>query len=150
MKFLYVIAIILIVLVSACAQKPVDTKLAQPVQKQQPAATQPTPQAPAEKTQTATPPAEPVKETVKPTTSEIKLLKKGLDHLESTVSPGSAVTWVNSGGVSTLLNINKDGKFLMRSNLLKNGDKFEQELKEKGTYVFWGEAYGIQGKIVVK
>ena len=145
MKFWYAIVIIMVVLVSACAQKPVEPA---PVQ-QQPNVVEPTPQPPAENTETSAPPAEPVKDTVKPTVLEIKLLKKGVDPLESTVSAGSAITWINDGGVSTLLNINKDGKFLMRSNLLKNGDKFEQELKEKGTYTFWGESYGAQGKVIV-
>src|SRR3989338_5412045 len=125
-KFLYAIAIIMVLLVSACAAQPQKQPAAEPEKKAE---------------VVALPPAEVPQEPVKPKSTEIRLLKKGVEPLESTISAGTSVTWINNGGVSTLLNINKDNKFFMRSNLLKNGDKFEQELKEKGAYVFWGESY---------
>ena len=137
-KVLYAIALILVLLVSACAAQ---------TQKQPAADTQSAKQAPQQEVQpekkeevAASPPAEVPQEPVKLKVTEINLLKKGVEPLELTVSAGTSVTWINNGGVSTLLNINKDNKFFMRSNLLKNGDKFEQELKEKGIYVFWGES----------
>ena len=146
-KVLYAIALILVLLVSECAAQ---------TQKQPAADTQSAKQAPQQEVQpekkeevAASPPAEVPQEPVKLKVTEINLLKKGVEPLELTVSAGTSVTWINNGGVSTLLNINKDGKFFMRSNLLKNSDKFEQELKEKGAYAFWGESYGVQGKITV-
>ncbi len=147
-KFWYAIALILVLLVSACAAQPQK----QPTADTQPAKQAPQPEAQPEKKAevVASPPAEAPQEPVKPKSAEIRLLKKGVEPLELAISAGTSVTWINDGGIGTTITMHKDNKFFQNSPLVKKGEKFEYEFKEKGAYTYWGVAYGPVGaKITV-
>jgi len=69
-----------------------------------------------------------------------------------TVAPGTTVEWVNEGGRHSV--VADDGSF--KSEVLKQGDKFEHKFDKAGTFAYHCEFHGekggkdMAGKIVVK
>lgn len=69
-----------------------------------------------------------------------------------TVAPGTTVEWVNEGGRHSV--VADDGSF--KSDVLKQGDKFEHKFDKAGTFAYHCEFHGdkggkdMAGKIVVK
>lgn len=69
-----------------------------------------------------------------------------------TVTPGTTVEWVNAGGRHTVEA--DDGSF--KSEVLKQGDKFEHKFDKAGTYAYHCEFHGekggkdMAGKIIVR
>ena len=69
-----------------------------------------------------------------------------------TVAPGTTVEWVNEGGRHTVEA--DDGSF--KSEVLKQGDKFEHKFDKPGTFAYHCEFHGekggkdMAGTIVVK
>lgn len=149
MKLFYAIAIVLLVLVSACAQQ---TNV--PVVSPEPGpTTEPTAEPEEAGTGMAVPGEEGVVETVvKGTTNEVRILgEEGFEPTELTINAGSAVTWFNDDEKTFTLTIFKDGKWYLNSNVMKPGDRFEHTFTEKGTYEHWTLAYGQMGaKIIVE
>jgi plastocyanin len=139
MKLFYVTALVLMVLVSACAQQ---TDEQAPLTEPEPVA-EPEVQPVAEDVE--------VEETAEVTSEEVRLLRGSIEPLELTISVGSAVTFINDGGLTSVIYLEKDGASYMNSPILKDGEKFEHEFTEAGEYEYWGIAYGPQGaKIIVE
>ena len=69
-----------------------------------------------------------------------------------TVAPGTTVEWVNEGGRHSV--VADDGSF--KSEVLKQGDKFEHKFDKAGTFAYHCEFHGdkggkdMAGKIVVE
>jgi plastocyanin len=69
-----------------------------------------------------------------------------------TVAPGTTVEWVNEGGRHSV--VADDGSF--KSEVLKQGDKFEHKFDKAGTFAYHCEFHGdkggkdMAGKIIVK
>jgi plastocyanin len=69
-----------------------------------------------------------------------------------TVAPGTTVEWVNEGGRHSV--VADDGSF--KSDVLKQGDKYEHKFNKAGTFAYHCEFHGdkggkdMAGKIVVK
>ncbi len=69
-----------------------------------------------------------------------------------TVTPGTTVEWVNDGGRHTVEA--DDGSF--KSDVLKQGDKFEHKFDKAGTFAYHCEFHGekggkdMAGKIIVR
>jgi len=152
MKLFYAIVLVLMVLVSACAQQTVEQA--------------PEQAAPAE---TVEQPAENVVEVVDdaaaaeeeatapeqlsptPTANDVRILgKAGFEPAELTISVGSAVTWKNGDKKDLTLTIMKGKKFFHNSPLIKAEEIFELEFTEAGTYEYWSVAYGVKAKVVVE
>src|SRR6266852_2635331 len=58
-----------------------------------------------------------------------------------TVAPGTTVEWVNEGGRHTV--VADDGSF--KSDVLKQGDKFEHKFDKAGTFAYHCEFHGEKG-----
>lgn len=146
MKLFSAVVILLMVLVSACSQQVQQ----QPQQQIQQPEIQPQQeeQKPAEIVQEAKGAAQ--DESI--SSNEVRILGKGgLEPLELKISLGNSVTWVNEDKKDIQFTVFKDGKFYLNSAIMKPGEKFEYEFKEKGNYEYWTLAYGPQGaKIVVE
>ena len=69
-----------------------------------------------------------------------------------TIAPGTTVEWVNDGGRHTVEA--DDGSF--KSEVLKQGDKFEHKFDKAGTFAYHCEFHGekggkdMAGKIIVR
>lgn len=69
-----------------------------------------------------------------------------------TVAPGTTVEWINEGGRHLV--VADDDSF--KSDVLKQGDKFEHKFDKAGTYAYHCEFHGekggkdMAGKIVVR
>jgi len=69
-----------------------------------------------------------------------------------TIAPGTTVEWVNESGRHTVEA--DDGSF--KSDVLKQGDKFEHKFDKAGTYAYHCEFHGekggkdMAGKIIVR
>lgn len=147
MKLIYGVFLVLMVLVSACAQQ-----AAQPVappSAPEPVAPAPEPEPEADTDGTGAAVAPQVEETV----NEIRYVGAGgFDPDELTIKAGSAVTWINSDSKAGGLLIFKDGRSFANSGRLAPDGKFEYEFTEAGMYDFWWNlAYeSISGKLTVE
>ena len=146
MKLFYGIILVLMVLISACAQQPAEQA---PVTEPEPIAeAEVQPEAEAGGTGDAVAAEEEVAEV---TSNEVRMLKGSVEPLELAISAGSSVTFMNEGGLPSVIYITKDGSTYMNTPLLKKDGKFEHEFTEVGEYEYWGIAYGPQGaKITVE
>jgi plastocyanin len=69
-----------------------------------------------------------------------------------TIAPGTTVEWINEGGRHLV--VADDGSF--KSDVLKQGDKFEHKFDKAGTFAYYCEFHGekggkdMAGKIVVR
>ena len=142
MKLFYGIVLVLMLLVSACAQQP-----AQPEAQDDAGDAMEGDAGDAMEDDTADVIAEP-----ETTSEEIRVLGSGgIEPLEVTISAGSSVTWMYEADIVSVLTIQKDGASFANSPLLKAGDKFEQEFAEAGEYTYFAVSYGPQGaKIIVE
>ena len=144
MKLFSTILILLMVLVSACSQQTQQ----QPQQQIQPEIQ------PQQEEQKPAEIAQEVQKAEQKTASsnEVRVLGKGgLEPLELKISSGNSVIWINEDKKDIQFTVFKDGKFYLNSAIMKPGEKFEYEFKEKGNYEYWTLAYGPQGaKIVVE
>lgn len=146
MRLLYGVFLVLMVLVSACAQQAAQP--AAPSSAPEPAAPAPEPEPEAaEGTGAAVAPQ--VEETV----NEIRYVGSGgFDPKELTIKAGSAVTWINSDSKAGEVLIFKDGKSFVNSRRLVPDGKFEYEFTEAGVYDFWWNLAfgGVSGKLTVE
>lgn len=159
-KIVYSVLFVLMILVSACAQKPAQEAAASVPKVQAPPETQPKPEVkpismPTETVPSAesVPPVPETKVVETPTAAatEIKILgKAGFEPAQLDVSAGTKVTWLNNDQKTLTLNIFKEGKFYKNSPLIQPGGKFEHEFTEKGAYEYWAVAYGAKAKLTVK
>lgn len=78
----------------------------------------------------------PVQEKVTVKVSSFKFEPKAL-----TVAPGATVEWVNEGGRHTIEA--DDGSF--KSDVLKQGDRFEHKFDKAGTFAYHCEFHGEKG-----
>ena len=144
MKLLYGVFLILMVLVSACAQKAAEPVA--PPRAPEPVA--PEPEADIGGTGAAVAPQEKAE-----TVNEVRYVGSGgFEPKELTISAGSAVTWINSDSKAGGLLIFKDGRSFTNSGRLAPDGKFEYEFTEAGVYDFWWNlAYGsVSGKLTVE
>jgi len=139
MKIFYVIVLVLMVFVGACAQQPSE------------------PAPPASAPSTASEPEPEVvaaPEVVAPTATseEVRVVANGgIEPLELTINAGSSVTWMYDAEIVSVLTISKDGVSYLNSPVLKPGEKFEHEFTEAGEYTYFAVTYGPQGaKIIVE
>ena len=149
MKIIYGIVLILMLLVSACAQQTAPQAQQQPVNNvvQEVVVEEPAGQ-------------EAVEEVVAPEESgvgtsdyfDVSIVgKEGFDPLESKIASGNAITWMNNDKKELILTFFKDGKFYLNTPKIKPGEKFEHQFNEKGSYEYWSIAYGQSGaKIIVE
>ncbi len=140
MKLFYGIVLVLMVLVSACAQQAVEEA---PV-------TEPSAEAEVQ-------PEADVEETVvdeevaEVTSEEVRILKGSVEPMELAITAGSSVTFMNDGGIISVIVIQKDGAQYMNTPLVDAGEKFELKFTEPGEYTYFAVAYGPQGaKITVE
>jgi plastocyanin len=84
--------------------------------------------------------------------ADIRILGKGgFEPSELAINAGESVTWINDDEKSFTMTIFKDGKWYMNSDVMQPGDLFEYEFGEEGTYEYWTLAYGpMDAKIVVE
>ncbi len=146
MKLIYGVFLVLMVLVSACAQQAAPP-VAPPVEPEPQPVAEPEPEPEAAEGTGAT-----VAPQV-PTSAEIRYVGAGgFDPKELTISAGSAVTWINSDSKAGGLLIFKDGKSFTGSGRLAPDGKFEYEFTEAGVYDFWWNlAFGsVSGKLTVE
>lgn len=146
MKLFYAIMLVLLVLVSACAQQ-----TAQPVQPTRPAE-QPIAQPEEDGAAMEDKEVEAMeKEETKMTAGDVRIVgTEGFDPMEMAISAGDAVTWVNDDKKDLVISFFKDGNFYLNSAIIKPGESFEHEFKDKGSYEYWTLAYGVVGKITVQ
>lgn len=154
MRLLLIAVLSSMILVAACAQQ--APQPAPPA----PPATQPTPPTPPPAP--APEPEEEVEEAVEEETEaevvspssgdEIRILgKDGFDPMETTVSAGSTVTWINEHDKDITITMFKDGKFFQNSPVINPGEKFDQAFEEAGEYEYWTLAFGPLGaKVTVE
>src|SRR5713226_5786069 len=82
----------------------------------------------------------------------VKVSSFKFDPKVLTVAPGTTVEWVNEGGRHTVEA--DDGSF--KSDVLKQGDKFEHKFDKAGTFAYHCEFHGekggkdMSGKIIVR
>jgi len=149
MKLFYGIVLVLMLIVSACAQQPAAEPETQPAAPPEPS---PEPEVEAEGTGAAvTAPEE--EETVETSITEIRYVGAGgFDPDDITISAGSSVTWINDDNRAGALIIFKDGKTYTTGKRLVSGGKVELELTEPGNYEYWWNiAFGaVSGKITVE
>ncbi len=150
MRLFYAIVLVLMVLVSACAQQPAAPQTVQPT------APQPEPEAEPEAETIDTGGAavavpEEVEETTAPATGdEVRMLGVGqYDPKEVTISAGGSITLFNEGKFKSVVTI-KSKSGITNTPILNPGDKYEQEFAEAGEYDVWGVAYGPGVKVTVK
>ena len=147
MKLLYGVFLVLMVLVSACAQKAAEPVLPIEPEPVAPAPEpEPEPKVDAGGTGAAVAPQEEVKETV----NEVRYVGAGgFEPKELTISAGNAVTWINGNDKVGAVVLFKNGRSFINSGRLVPDGKFEFEFAEAGVYDFyWNLIYG--GKITVE
>ena len=141
MKLFCGIVLVMMVFVSACAQQPVAEPEAQPT-------VQPTEPEPVVEPETEVAVAEEAPEV---TSDEVRILKSSVEPMELTITSGSSVTFMNDGGITSVIVIKKDGANYKTTPLVDAGEKFEFEFAEPGEYTYWAVSYGPQGaKITVE
>lgn len=146
MKLFYAIAIVLMVLVSACGQTTVEEPPA--VTPESEPSTEPETEPGAPDTVEEAPETEPEVET---TSDDVRILgKAGFEPMELTIVAGSSVSFYNDAEKTTTVTYFKDGKFYLNSPILDPGDQFENEFTEAGEYEYWTLAYGVKAKIIVE
>jgi len=139
MKLFYVTVLILMVLVSACAQQAAPVVTPQPSEQ---------PSAPEEEQ----PEAEPAENipTAPATANEVKILGVGqYDPEEVTIKAGGSITFFNEGKFKSVITI-KSKSGVTNTPIVNSGDKYEQEFAEAGEYDVWAVAYGPGVKVTVK
>jgi len=141
MKLYYVITLILMIFVSACAQQPAE---APPVPQAAPSEPAPAP----EPAQVA--PAPEVEEPADaPSGNEVRMLGVGqYDPEEVTISAGGTITFFNQGDTLTVLTI-KGPSGTTTTPVIKAGDKYDAVFEEAGEYDAWGVSYGPGVKVIV-
>jgi len=145
MKLLYGVFLVLIVLVSACAQKAAEPVA--PPRAPEPVAPAPEPEADIGGTGAAVAPQ--VEETV----NEVRYVGAGgFEPKDLTISAGSAVTWINDDEKVGAVILFKDGRSFTNSGRLAPDGKFEYEFTEAGVYDFWWNLAfgGVSGKLTVE
>lgn len=148
MKLFYAIALILMVLASACAQQ---AEQPAPIAGPMPVPTEePVPETQAEETAVAAPQTEESKP-AEAKSNEVRMLGIGkYEPLEAKISAGGTVTFLNEGNLKTVVTIKSKGK-VITTPIIQPGNRYEQLFAEAGTYEFWGVAYGQGGaKIIVE
>jgi len=153
MKLFYAIMLVLLVLVSACAQQ-----TASPVQPARPAEqpiVQPEEDVAAMEDESGESMGDKtgdvMEETTRALSGDVSIVgKEGFDPLEMAISAGDAVTWVNGDEKDLVIAFFKDGSFYFNSAVIKPGESFEHEFKDKGSYEYWTLAYGVKGKLTVQ
>lgn len=150
MKLVFGLVLVLMVLVSACAQ---EVQVAEEVQVDEPAeqtieevAAEPVDQI-VEETEVVM--EEPVEEAIAGGDIQI-MAKEGFDPSELTVASGSSVTWTNTGDKIVTLTFFKDGKFFLNSEQINSGKSFEYSFEEAGDYEYWTIQYGVKANLIVE
>ena len=149
MKLLYGVFLVLMVLVSACAQKIAEPVASPSAPEPVAPAPEPEPEPKADTGGTGAAVAPQVEETV----NEIRYIGSGgFEPDELTISAGSAVTWINDDEKAGAIILFKDGRSFTNSGRLAPDGKFEYEFTEAGVYNFWWNlAYGaVSGKLTVE
>ncbi len=148
MKLFYAIVLVLMVLVSACAQQaaPVVT----PQQGEQPSA--PVKEQPkAEPAKTEPTKTEPSEAAVPSTGNEVKILGVGqYDPEEVTINAGGSITFFNEGKFKSVITI-KSKSGIINTPVVKPGEKYVvQEFAKAGEYDVWAVSYGPGVKVTVE
>lgn len=129
MKYAYVMALFLVVLMVGCAPKETPPAAPPAAPATPPAAVPEEPAAPAE---------EPLPE------GDIKITKEGLEPSELTINEGDTVTWVNAAD-----RIHALGAPVL-SGQIAVGKTFSKKFDKAGEYVYLDIISKKQGKIIVK
>lgn len=150
MKLIYGVFLVLIIFVSACAQKVAEPVA--PPSAPEPVAPAPEPEPEPEADTGGTGAAVAPQEKAE-TVNEIRYVGAGgFDPKELTISVGSAVTWMNDDEKAGAVILFKDGRSFTNSGRLAPDGKFEYEFTEAGVYDFWWNLAfgGVSGKITVE
>ncbi|MBI2208516.1 hypothetical protein HYU50_03395 [Candidatus Woesearchaeota archaeon] len=153
MKLFYAIMLVLLVLVSACAQQTAQT--VQPIQPTGQPTAEPQEDGAAMEDESGESMVDKTGDIMEDTTQaasgDVSIVgKEGFDPLEMAISAGDAVTWINGDEKDLVITFFKDGSFYLNSAVIKPGESFEHEFKDKGSYEYWTLAYGVKGKITVQ
>ena len=140
MEMRHILVVLVVLILSGCAAEVQE----QPTEPSTPEVTPPVePEIPPE-----IPPEEPVEEEpeVVGGAEDIRVLRGGFDPEELTVSAGTVVTWKNMDDrVHIILLVGGE-----RSPSLNEGDIFEYEFGEAGTYQVMDAIFGFRGSIIVE
>lgn len=149
MKLFYAIVLVLMVLVSACAQQtaPVVT----PQQSEQPSApVEEQPKSEPAQAESAKTESVEAAATLPSTGNEVKILGVGqYDPEEVTIKAGGSITFFNEGKFKSVISV-KGKSGIINTPVVKPGDKYEQEFAEAGEYDVWAVSYGPGIKVTVE
>lgn len=141
MEIRHILAVLVVLMLSGCAAEvqdqptePITPEVTPPVEEEPPAE----PETPAE---------EEVEEPeVVGGAEDVQILRAGFDPEELTVSAGTVVTWKNMDDRIHIV-VLVGGE---RSPRLSEGDIFEYEFEEAGTYQVMDAIFGFKGTVIVE
>ena len=148
MKLIYAIVLVLMILVSACAQQPAaqPAKTQPTVQPEAEAEPQPQPEAGA----AAAAPEEEEKAPEAAAGDEVRILGVGkYDPAQVSISAGGSITFLNEGKLKSVITI-KGKSGITNTPIVNPGEKYEQKFAEAGEYDVWAVSYGPGVKVNVK
>jgi plastocyanin len=141
MKIEHILVLLVVIMISGCGAKPVEqpdqgTDVTPPAEDEQPPV------------EPETPPVEPESPEEDETVSgeDIQILSRAFDPEEITVAPGSVVTFRNTDDKVHIVAV-IGGE---RSQRLEEGDTFEYNFEEVGTYEVIDPIFGFKATITVQ
>jgi len=139
MEIKHILAVLVVIMLSGCAAKAPE----QPGEAVTPEVTPPVEEQPPVEPEG---PVEVEEPEVVGGAADVQVLRGGFDPEELTVSAGTVVTWKNMDDrVHIVLLVGGE-----RSPRLNEGDIFEYEFEEAGTYTIMDSVFGFKGTVTVE
>jgi len=139
MEIKHILAVLVVIMLSGCAAKAPE----QPGEAVTPEVTPPVEEQPPVEPEG---PVEVEEPEVVGGAADVQVLRRGFDPEELTVSAGTVVTWKNMDDrVHIVLLVGGE-----RSPRLNEGDIFEYEFEEAGTYTIMDSVFGFKGTVTVE